>query len=275
MVAGSGEQFIRVPIPLWDDARLTGSEILVMIALLRYYNREQRRSWPSQARIAKESRLSEIWVRKVLKDLEERGYIKAFRDKGRGNFKTYAISTLPKDEETETQFRESESELRMQGEEKPKVSFERPKLSYGETETEFRTNRNSVTPNQIKKQIKKQISEPEGRLASPDPWTRDQLAAIRQVVTAPRPAKLPELLAQWRETYGAQVVEQTIRKALRWMQDNGRQYTDMGRFLGRWLARDAERATPRKFSAPDYGDKPKSWRELMPAFYEEEQHDGQ
>ncbi len=71
-----------------------------------------------------------------------------------------------------------------------------------------------------------------------DPWIENKLDEIHHVVEAPKPAHLAELLAQWRETYGASFVARCITAALRWLQDNGRQYTDMGRFLGAWLARE-------------------------------------
>ena len=119
--------------------------------------------------------------------------------------------------------------------------------------------------------------KPEGRVSenSPDPgaqfyfdeWVQSQYDIIREVVEAPKPGKLPELLAQWRETYGAQTVEETVAKAMRWLQDNGRRYKDMGRFIGRWLARDAEspRAVARRTgqSVPDYGDTLPDWNDLL------------
>lgn len=100
-----------------------------------------------------------------------------------------------------------------------------------------------------------------------DDWVQEQLNIIRTVVEAPKPGNLPELLAQWRETYGAQTVEETVAKAMRWLQDNGRRYKDMGRFIGRWLARDAEspRAVARRTgqSVPDYGDTLPDWNDLL------------
>lgn len=131
--------------------------------------------------------------------------------------------------------------------------------------------------NKNKNKNKNKNLKPEGRVSenSPDPgaqfyfdeWVQSQYDIIREVVEAPKPGKLPELLAQWRETYGAQTVEETVTKAMRWLQDNGRRYKDMGRFIGRWLARDAEspRAVARRTgqSVPDYGDTLPDWNDLL------------
>jgi hypothetical protein len=131
--------------------------------------------------------------------------------------------------------------------------------------------------NKNKNKNKNKNLKPEGRVSenSPDPgaqfyfdeWVQSQYDIIREVVEAPKPGKLPELLAQWRETYGAQTVEETVAKAMRWLQDNGRRYKDMGRFIGRWLARDAEspRAVARRTgqSVPDYGDTLPDWNDLL------------
>ena len=309
-------KFIRVPEEMWCDDRLTGTEKLVLISLLCHLNHAQRRSWPSQEMIAKECGITPIWVRKILKTLEARGYIVSFKEKGRGNQRIYALCPLPprkKETETElpitgtecrkemssqftdsdpesgsnensvsitqdkergTQFSLTETQFPLIEAEKPKLSFKKPKLSFPLTETQFPTNRNSVSTNQIKNQInnqtknqmKERAREKTPALHSADPWTAAQLEKIRKVVEAPKPGKLPELLAQWRETYGAKTVEWTITRALRWMQDNGKRYTDMGRFIGNWLARDAEKrpaARSRQDNGiPDYGDTLPSWEEL-------------
>ena len=148
-----------------------------------------------------------------------------------------------------------------------------------ETVTRRSCDRSVMTQNKKKNKNKKEKEHIEaGGADEPlppalsDPWITQQMDAIRAVVAAPRPENLPDLLAQWRETYGAQTVDHAITKAMRWMQDNRRRYTDMGRFLGSWLARDAAR-TSGKHAAPDYGDAPKDWRELMPTFFEEDGND--
>ena len=266
MAGSEAGTFFLVPNALMDDEGLTGTEKLVLLSLLRHLNAEQRRAWPSQDTIAKEARTSRRWVIQTLKRLEDLGYIRSEKKTGRST--RYEVRTCELNSHVNsvhpcTQFT---CEVTSQGCE----------LSSQGCELTSQGGVNSVHQNKTIRTIQmNKTKEPEGRPVSPDPWIADRLGEIRKVVAAPKPGNLSVLLAQWRETYGASTVEQTISKAMRWMQDNRKRYADMGRFLGRWLARDAERATPRKYTTPDYGDKPKNWRELMPAFYEEEQHDGQ
>ena len=302
-------KFIRVPEEMWFDDRLTGTEKLVLISLLCHLNHAQRRSWPSQEMIAKECGLSRKWVRVILRELEQRGYIDSFKEKGRGNQMIYALNPLPprkKETETElpvtgtecrkemssqftdsdpesgsnensvsiTQDKERGTQFPLVDTEKWELSSEKGELSSQLMGTQFPSKGNSVPTNQIKNQInnqtknqmKERAREKTPALHSADPWTAAQLEKIRKVVEAPKPGKLPELLAQWRETYGAKTVEWTITRALRWMQDNGKRYTDMGRFIGNWLARDAEKrpaARSRQDNGiPDYGDTLPSWEEL-------------
>lgn len=133
-------QFVRVPAELWTDNRLTLAEKGVLVSLLWHFNWELDRSWPSQAAIANETGLSQQWVRKVLKSLEVKGYITAFRAAGRNT--QYAISIKPKKAtDPETQFPPPETEFPTNDTKDPETEFPNP-------ETQFRTPRNlvSVTP---------------------------------------------------------------------------------------------------------------------------------
>ncbi|MBP3752059.1 MAG: helix-turn-helix domain-containing protein, partial [Pyramidobacter sp.] len=185
-------KFIRVPEEMWFDDRLTGTEKLVLISLLCHLNHEQRRSWPSQGMIAKECGLSRKWVRATLRELEQRGYIDSFKEKGRGNQMIYALNPLPpRKEETETelpvtgtecrkeissQFTDRDAESRSNensvpvsdgGEkgtqfplldtEKWELSSEKGELSSPLMGTQFPSKGNSVPTNQIKNQINNQI----------------------------------------------------------------------------------------------------------------------
>lgn len=142
-----------------------------------------------------------------------------------------------------------------------------------ETVTERLCNGSVTSKNKNKNKNKKNLFKTIGRFSEKSPceeqavyfddWIREQLNIIRMVVEAPKPGNLPELLAQWRETYGQQIVEETVKKSLRWMQDNGRRYSDMGRFIGNWLSRDADRKSPiSNKTIPDYGEVLPSWEEL-------------
>lgn len=108
-------------------------------------------------------------------------------------------------------------------------------------------------------------------LAIVDPWTNNVMQEIAKTVKNPKPAKLPELIAKWRETYGETFTGAEIKKALLWLQENGRRYTDMGRFLGSWLMRSEKNQSryqqPRSYrqqTTPDRGDLPPSWHDVMP-----------
>ena len=249
--------FTIVPNSVIRDTSLTGPEKLVMLSLYCHHNAELRRAWQGLEVICVEASLSRRCVIDTLKRLEAKGIIRT--EKQPGHTTRYEICTRAPDAPVQ--------EMHHTG------AGDAPHPC-----TTCTTPVHDVHPNYTKnntKELTTELTSRAGAKNAPDPWIADRLGEIRKVVAAPKPGNLPVLLAQWRETYGARTVEQTISKAMRWMQDNGKRYVDMGRFLGRWLARDAERATPRRYTAPDYGDKPKSWRELMPAFYEEEQHDGQ
>ena len=69
-----------------------------------------------------------------------------------------------------------------------------------------------------------------------DSWVEKQLNTIRKVVEAPKPVNLTELLAQWHETFGEELISREIPLAMEWLVSRKKPYTDMGRFLGNiWL----------------------------------------
>lgn len=238
-----------------------------MISLLRHMNHEQRRSWPSQAMICQETGLSGRWVRNTLHGLENKGYIETKNEPGKKSI--YTIRDFPQNisnpgtefpgtghDDPGTQFRYPGTQFPSPRNSVPKT----PELSSAEPYIEPNKEPNIIPNTPRARTRERNNSAPQNF----DPWVAAQMQKIRQVVEAPKPGKLPELLAQWRETYGAQTVEMTVTRAMRWMQDNGKRYSDMGRFLGNWLARDAEkRLAPRVTRAvPDYGDTLPSWDEL-------------
>lgn len=141
------------------------------------------------------------------------------------------------------------------------------------TVTEPLQNR-SVTPEKKKeKEKKKESTKNSGGFSGEnpqettgqtviDPWAMREYEHIKGVVKSPKPANLPILILQWGDQYGRQKVEEGIAKSLRWMQDNGRRYQDMGRFIGGWIARDAEKTRPNRVEKVDYGETLPSWDEL-------------
>lgn len=77
------EGFTVVPNTLIDDKNLTATEKIIMLSLLRYYNSEQQRAWPSTITLSEITGLSRLWVMRTLKRLEEKGYIRVEKRAGR------------------------------------------------------------------------------------------------------------------------------------------------------------------------------------------------
>lgn len=70
------------PNDLVDDEEFPALEVAVMLSLLRFYNKEQQRAWPSIKHLAKINGLSHVCVIRILRRLEEKGYIRAERKNG-------------------------------------------------------------------------------------------------------------------------------------------------------------------------------------------------
>ena len=83
MAEGDKRPFIKLYWDIWDDKRLTGNERLVLISLLRHYNAEKRRAWPSLDTIASEIGYSRILVWRNLKTLEAKGFVKTEKQSGK------------------------------------------------------------------------------------------------------------------------------------------------------------------------------------------------
>lgn len=83
MAEGDKKPFIKLYWSLWDDKRLSGNEKLVLISLLRHYNMEKRRAWPSLNTIAEECVRSRGVVWQTLKSLETKGFIKCEKTAGK------------------------------------------------------------------------------------------------------------------------------------------------------------------------------------------------
>ena len=77
------EGFTVVPNTLIDDKNLTATEKIIMLSLLRYYNNEQQRAWPSTITLSEITGLSRLWVMRTLKRLEEKSYIRVEKRAGR------------------------------------------------------------------------------------------------------------------------------------------------------------------------------------------------
>ena len=95
-----------------------------------------------------------------------------------------------------------------------------------------------------------------------DPWVKKQVDAISGAVKNCKTDNLDAVVAKWRDQYGAAMVEQTIPKALLWMQEHGKRYTDMGRFIGNWLRNERQAPAKATRTTVDYGDELPDWGDL-------------
>lgn len=83
--------FTIVPNSLIDDKNLTITEKGILFSLLRFYNKEQQRAWPSTVTLAEITQLSQRCVISTLMKLETKGYIRT--EKKHGCVTRYEILT--------------------------------------------------------------------------------------------------------------------------------------------------------------------------------------
>ena len=83
MAEGEKRPFIKLYCDLWDDKRLSCNERVVLISLLRHYNTERQRSWPSHETIASEVDRSRVVVWQTLKSLESKQFIRSEKQSGK------------------------------------------------------------------------------------------------------------------------------------------------------------------------------------------------
>lgn len=104
MAEGDKRPFIKLYWDIWDDKRLTGNERLVLISLLRHYNAEKRRAWPSLDTIASEIGYSRILVWRNLKTLEAKGFVKTEKQSGKVTLYELPIANEPVLDRNDTHF---------------------------------------------------------------------------------------------------------------------------------------------------------------------------
>ena len=106
MASSENGGFFKVPNSVMDCEELTGTEKLVLLSLLRHYNAEQQRAWPSIRLIAKEADISNFWTVETLKRLEKKGVIRTEKKWGCGtryDVLTVQLSLLVNSVEQSTQ----------------------------------------------------------------------------------------------------------------------------------------------------------------------------
>ena len=74
-------------------------------------------------------------------------------------------------------------------------------------------------------------------------------AKIREAVPRAKPADLRKCITMWRTEYGDEYVWRESSHALMWLDENGKNYTDMARFIGNWL-RNGDRCSPQSQPQP-------------------------
>ncbi len=76
---------------LCRDHNFSASEKVVGIALCHYFNTKTGDAWPSISRLEEDAGTSRRTVIRALKKLEQAGYLKAQRARGRGQSNLYAF----------------------------------------------------------------------------------------------------------------------------------------------------------------------------------------
>ena len=66
---------IKVMTNVWDGFPAAGSELLMMLALADRCDEDGGRLWPSVMTLAKRCRVSESMARRILRRLEDKGYV--------------------------------------------------------------------------------------------------------------------------------------------------------------------------------------------------------
>ena len=104
-------------------------------------------------------------------------------------------------------------------------------------------------------------------------------AKIREAVPRAMPADLRKCITMWRTEYGDEYVWRESSHALMWLDENGKNYTDMARFIGNWL-RNGDRCSPQPQPQPaarkltPKEEYERAYRAAFPAFFEEEPANG-
>ena len=80
-----------IPNSLIEMEDLTTAQKMVLIVLLRYYNKKKGRAWPSLKIISKDAGISRDWTITTLKQLEDKHFIK--KHNNNGNVTQYELLT--------------------------------------------------------------------------------------------------------------------------------------------------------------------------------------
>ena len=90
---------IRIMSQVWDNGPDDRNELLVLLALADFAN-DEGECWPSMIGVAEKSRMTERGAQKVIRRLEECGWIKTDTGGGRGGKNKYRILAANPERET-------------------------------------------------------------------------------------------------------------------------------------------------------------------------------
>ena len=83
---------IRVMSEVWDHCHLSGSSLLVVLAMADYCN-DERKCWPSTKTLGTKARLSQRYTQRIIGRLEDAGYVKVHREAGPYGTNIYELAT--------------------------------------------------------------------------------------------------------------------------------------------------------------------------------------
>lgn len=86
---------IKIMAQVWENGPADRTELLVLLALSDFAN-DQGKAWPAMKSIAKKSRLSsERAAQKIVRRLEEKGWVSIATGGGRSGCNEYVINPVP------------------------------------------------------------------------------------------------------------------------------------------------------------------------------------
>lgn len=115
---------IRVLAQIWDFGPEDRSELLVLLALADFAN-DEGECWPSMVGVAQKARMTERGAQKIVRRLEEDGWLKIDTGGGRGGKNRYRILAQNPEQETPNTKRGME--------EKPRTAEHKPRTGVQET----------------------------------------------------------------------------------------------------------------------------------------------
>jgi len=146
---------IRVMASVWDNGPEDRSELLVLLALADFAN-DAGECWPSMIGIAEKARMTERGAQKIVRRLEETGWLEIVTGGGRGGKNSYRIKAEKPEQETGNAKRGMD--------EKPRTAEQKPRT--GEQKTP-----NGGSPEPSRTIMEPSIGSP---LYSPEPEKPDK-----------------------------------------------------------------------------------------------------